>query len=193
MWYIETRNGGRYTHVGSEYLAPKELQSILDCMTKQGLKPYVHYVEYEYNGYSSRVSIINDETLEEVFVHHHIVWEHSGTSYFQVRIWENYDEAVLWDSRYGYTADKIQEVMHRAKTLSLPVISEEDMLFRQVDILHREIFGTPAEDPRIKYPCSAKDLMEIDLKCLKQYKEKRYQKDFDIDKDIILEDDVIVL
>lgn len=100
MYYVSTRNGGQYWRVLNEYPAPAELNRVLEDLTSSEKKFRVYYNEYEYSGYSGDVSLINDETLDTIYVHHHISFGWDGNAYWRVCIIdEDYNEIEVFNSK----------------------------------------------------------------------------------------------
>lgn len=100
MWYISTRNGGQYWHVRNERPASAELNNVLEELTASGKKFRVYYTQYEYSGYSSYVNLINDETLDTIYVHRDICFGCDGNAYWEVCIIdEDYNETKVFTSR----------------------------------------------------------------------------------------------
>lgn len=169
------------------------MSALLDRLVSRGIEFYVKYIEFEYNGYSSRVSLINDESLKELHVHHDIAWGHSGKDYWQVECYDKQCRCqLLYDSRKGLTSDLIQEVINKFQTapLALPVLTEEDFLFREIDSLYMELFGRHAQDSRKNTPrCLVLEFLKIELRNLRDYKEaKNRPQSYEIE-----EPDVLIL
>ena len=100
MWYISTRNGGRYWHIRNEKPVSVELNNVLEELTASGKKFRVYYNEYEYSGYHGDVSLINDDTLDTIYVHHHISFGWDGDAYWRVCVIdEDYNEIEVFNSK----------------------------------------------------------------------------------------------
>lgn len=100
MWYISTRNGGQYWNVRNERPASAELNRVINELTASGKKFRVYYTQYEYSGYSGYVSLINDETLDTIYVHHHISFGCDGDAYWKVCIIdEDCNEVEVFNSK----------------------------------------------------------------------------------------------
>lgn len=116
MWYVSTRNGGQYWHIRNEYPASAELNRVLEDLTSSGKKFRVYYNEYEYSGYHGDVELINDETLDTIFVHHHISFGWDGNAYWEVYVIdEDYNEVEVFNSKYGRTSSLIASVYKKIK------------------------------------------------------------------------------
>lgn len=116
MWYISTRNGGQYWHIRNERPASAELNNVLEELTASGKKFRVYYNEYEYSGYSGSVKLINDDTLDTIYVHHHISFGWDGDAYWKVCIIdEDYNEVEVFNSKYGRTSDLIASIFEAIK------------------------------------------------------------------------------
>lgn len=116
MWYISTRNGGQYWKVRNERPASAELNKVLEDLTASGKKFRVYYNEYEYSGYSGDVELINDDTLNTIYVHHHISFGWDGDAYWKVCIIdEDYNEVEVFNSKYGRTSDLIASIFEAIK------------------------------------------------------------------------------
>ena len=103
MWYVETRNAGLYSSVRNEFPAPEELSNLIDSLKETGVKFRVYYTQYEYEGYYSRVSLINEDTLEELFVHDYTCFGHDGFAYWELEVYDDpqdpYTGKVIWTSK----------------------------------------------------------------------------------------------
>ena len=116
MWYVSTRNGGQYWKVRNERPASAELNKVLEDLTASGKKFRVYYNEYEYSGYSGDVELINDDTLNTIYVHHHISFGWDGDAYWKVCIIdEDYNEVEVFNSKYGRTSDLIASIFEAIK------------------------------------------------------------------------------
>ena len=119
MWYISTRNGGQYWRIHNEYPASAELNNVLEELSASGKKFRVYYNEYEYSGYHGKVELINDDTLDTLYVRHHISFGWHGDAYWRVYVIdEDYNEIEVFDSRYGRTSDLIASVYEKIKEKS---------------------------------------------------------------------------
>lgn len=116
MWYISTRNGGQYWKVRNERPASAELNKVLEDLTASGKKFRVYYNQYEYSGYSGSVELINDDTLDAIYVHHHVSFGWDGDAYWKVCIIdEDYNEIEVFNSKYGRTSDLIASIFEAIK------------------------------------------------------------------------------
>lgn len=116
MWYISTRNGGQYWRIRNEYPASAELNNVLEELAASGKRFRVYYNEYEYSGYSGDVELINDDTLNTIYVHHHISFGWDGDAYWKVCIIdEDYNEVEVFNSKYGRTSDLIASIFEAIK------------------------------------------------------------------------------
>lgn len=116
MWYISTRNGGQYWRIRNERPASAELNNVLEELAASGKKFRVYYNEYEYSGYSGDVELINDDTLNTIYVHHHISFGWDGDAYWKVCIIdEDYNEVEVFNSKYGRTSDLIASIFEAIK------------------------------------------------------------------------------
>lgn len=70
MLTLWTRNGGLYRDVYREMPLREDVANAIRELRAQGKKFYVHCWESEYECYHSDMGIIDDETLEEIFVHY---------------------------------------------------------------------------------------------------------------------------
>lgn len=126
MWYIDASNGGCYSYIKNEYPAPEEMNFILNLLTLLGVEFRVNLWESEYFFYHSEVELINDETLETIYVHHQI----GRSLYHQSEWWieveeENYRTFTIWSSINGFYLKGIVENFLKATMLSsLPLLPE---------------------------------------------------------------------
>lgn len=178
MWYLTTWNGGRYSHISSERPARQDLANVINFLLEKGEKFYVSYYQYEYNGYSSRAILIDDETLEEIHISMEIAWGCHGVSHIVVYSFDNYYHRVIhYDSRIGIVGEWIAEEYRKIQNntvLCLPHLTEEDFLYRELDRLTMTYFHQHAKDPRKEWPYSCKTLLEIGIIGIKNTFSKRY-------------------
>lgn len=67
MWYLSTANAGQWHWVKSEHPIKKEYSDILDEFIKEkGITKVI--VSYTTDCYFSKCELINDETLETIYV-----------------------------------------------------------------------------------------------------------------------------
>ena len=119
MWYVSTRNGGQYWHIRNERPVSAELNNVLEELTASGKKFRVYFNEYEYSGYHGKVELINDDTLDTLYVRHHISFGWHGDAYWRVYVIdEDFNEIEVFDSRYGRTSSLISSVFEKMKEIA---------------------------------------------------------------------------
>ena len=104
MWLFETINGGCYRHIRSNWEPSKEFENIINWYRFNGIQFRVYFHEYEYQGWYHDVYLINDETLDEIYVDHHIAWEHNGVPSYGITTGYGCYERTIWDSEKGNIA-----------------------------------------------------------------------------------------
>ena len=62
------RNGGLYSDIVNEYPLRSDVADAIEDLNKKGKKFLVHCWESAYDGYSSSMGIIDDQTLEEYVI-----------------------------------------------------------------------------------------------------------------------------
>lgn len=70
MLILWTKNGGCYSHIHSERPLREDVANAIRELQAQGRKFYVHCWDSTYEGYCSDMGIIDDETLEEIYIHY---------------------------------------------------------------------------------------------------------------------------
>jgi len=70
MLVLWQKNGGLYSHIHNEAPLRSDVAETIRTLQKAGEKFYVYCWDSEYEGYCSSMGIIDDETLEEVFVYY---------------------------------------------------------------------------------------------------------------------------
>lgn len=68
MLMLWSNNGGCYSHIHHERPLRKDVADAIRDLQLRGKKFSVHCWDSEYEGYCSRMGIIDDETLEEIYV-----------------------------------------------------------------------------------------------------------------------------
>lgn len=70
MLILWSKNAGMYSHICNEMPLRKDVANAIESLQQQGKKFRVHCWDSMYEGYCSRMGIINNETLEEIYVYY---------------------------------------------------------------------------------------------------------------------------
>lgn len=150
MWYKEFRNGGLYHMVGGEAPVPQEMSNLLDSLMSKGIKFRVYYTDFELDGYTNVLGLINDETLEEVYVYQRTCWGHCGEAYWRIKL---DDGQEVYNSKTGLLVDLLQKaiVSINKEIKALPIISEWEIMWRKKEweYLHTTAHVTTSQEDEI--------------------------------------------
>lgn len=99
MLILWSNNAGLYSHIHNESPLREDVAKAIKELQTQGKKFFVHCWDSMYEGYCSDMGIIDDETLEEIYVHYDF-----GQAFGPRKWW--IEVCSVWQEEYpgcGYT------------------------------------------------------------------------------------------
>lgn len=91
MLLLWSKNGGRYKHIHSERPLREDVAKAIRQLQAEGREFAVNCWDSDYEGYYSCMGIIDDETLQEIYVH----YDHGqafGSRKWWINVWPVYQE-----------------------------------------------------------------------------------------------------
>lgn len=130
MWYMSGCNGGLYHWVKWEYPVP-EITKVIEYLRSINVKFKVECLETEH-GYSGEMMLINDETLETIYVDRYIHGHYEHWTRVCADFEDTYNYVPVWISQYNLSEvyQKAANVITNTKVqLCLP--SETQLLAKE--------------------------------------------------------------